>query len=99
MYEELHLRSSINFAFHKFKPSTLTVGTVKSNFKGKIERFIADENTFTFMSSIKGTTTYWKELLHVILTMVKQLGTPRHFLTFSCAEQKREELPYILLTN
>ena len=39
VYEQYHLRSSINFAMHKTKPGTLAVGMVKNNLKGVIERF------------------------------------------------------------
>ena len=34
---------------HKIKPGTLTAGTVKSNFKGKIERFVERDNVFSLM--------------------------------------------------
>ena len=55
VYEQHHFRSSINFAMHKINPGTLTEGTVKSNFKGTIEKFVARDNAFSFMSSVKGT--------------------------------------------
>ena len=60
MYEQHHLCPSINFAMHKIKPGTLTAGIFKNNFKEKIERFVASHNVFSFMSSIKGTLSYWK---------------------------------------
>ena len=46
VYEQHLLRLSINFVMHKIKPGTLTAGTVKSNFKGTIERFVARDNAF-----------------------------------------------------
>ena len=61
VYEQHHLRSSINIAMYKLKPGTLTAGTVKSNFKGTIERFVARDNAFSFMSSVKGTLACWKQ--------------------------------------
>ena len=39
---------------HKIKPSTVTTGTVKSNLKGTVERFVSRDNAFSFMSSVKG---------------------------------------------
>ena len=90
------MRSSITFAMHKIKPVTLTAGTVKSNFKGTIERFLAGDNVFSFMSSVKGTPAYWKQFLFDVLAMVKQLGIPTYFLTLSCADLRWEELPYII---
>ena len=43
---------------HKIKPGTLIAVTVKSNFKVTIERFVAMDNAFSFMMSVKGTTAY-----------------------------------------
>ena len=86
MYEQYHLRSSINFAMYKVKPGKSTAGTIKGNFKGTIERLVANDNTFSSMSSVKGTTAYWKQLLYDVLAMVKQLGIPKYFLTLFCAD-------------
>ena len=48
---------------HKIKTGTLTAGTVKSNFKGTKERFVARDSAFSFMNSVKGTLAYWKQFL------------------------------------
>ena len=40
---------------YKINPGTLTAGTVKSNLKATVERFVARDNVFSFMSSVKGT--------------------------------------------
>ena len=45
-----------------------TAGTVKNNFKGTIEWFLATDNTFSFMSSAKGAPAYWKQFLYDVLT-------------------------------
>ena len=71
---------------HIIKSGVLAAGTVKSNFKGTIERFVARNNAFSFISSVKGTPAYWKQILHDVLAMVNQLGTPTCFLTLSCAD-------------
>ena len=52
---------------HKIKPGTLTAGTVKSNFKGTIKWFVARDNGFSLMSSVKGTPAYWKQFLYDVL--------------------------------
>ena len=71
---------------HKIKPGTITAGTVINNFKATIERFVANDNVFPFMSSVKGTPEYWKQFLYDVLAIVKQLGIPTYFLTLSCAD-------------
>ena len=60
VYVQYHLRSSINFAMHKnnIKPGIITAGTIKNNFKGTIERFVANDKGSSFMSSVKGTPAY-----------------------------------------
>ena len=72
---------------HKIKLGKLTAGMVKNNLKGTIERFVESDQTFSFMSSVKGTPPYWKQFLYDVLAIIKQLGT-RSAKNF-----------YILLTN
>ena len=96
LYEQYLLRSSINVAMHKIKPGQLTAGTIKQNYRGTIERFVASDNAFSFMSQVKGTPAYWKQFLLDVLAMVKQLGIPTYFLTLSCADLRWEELPHII---
>ena len=48
------------------------------------------------MSSVKGTPAYWKQFLHELIPMVKQLGIPTYFLTLSCADLRWDELPHII---
>ena len=81
---------------HKIKPGTLTAGKVKNNFKAAIERFVASDNAFSFMSSVKGTPAYWKQLLFDVLAMVKQLVIPTYFLTLPCADLGWKDFPYII---
>ena len=95
VYEKHHSRSSINFAIRKINPVTLTAGTNKSNFKETIERFVATNNAFSFMSSVKGTPAYWKIFFYDVLAMLKELGIPTYFVKLSCATLRWEELPYI----
>ena len=52
---------------HKIKPGTLAAGMVKNNLKGTIERFVASDNPFSFMSSAKKTPAYWKHFLYDVL--------------------------------
>ena len=81
---------------YKIKSGTLTAGAVKSNFKEAVERLVASDNSFSFMSSVKGTPAYWKQFLYDVLAMVKLLGIPTYFLTLSCTDLRWEELPYII---
>ena len=66
------------------------------NFNEKVNEFIANDQAFTFMNSIKGTPAYWKKFLFDVLTMVKQLGAPTFFMTLSSADLKWNELVSII---
>ena len=95
VYEQRYLRSSINFTMHKIKPGALTAGMVKNYFKATIEKFVASDNVFSFMSSVKGTPAYWKQFLYDVLAMFKKLDIPTYFLILSCVDLRWGELPYI----
>ena len=71
---------------HKIKPGALSARTVKNNFKGTTERFVASDNAPSFMSSVRGTPACWKQFLYYLLAMVKQLRRPTCFLTLPCAD-------------
>lgn len=58
MYEQQHLRKSINFAIHNTKLRTLTAETIKNDFKGTIERFVESGNAFPIISSVIGAPAY-----------------------------------------
>ena len=81
---------------HKIKPGALRSGTVKPSFKGTTERFVARENAFSFLSSVKETPTYWKQFLYDVIPMVKQLGIPTYILILSCVDPRWEELSFII---
>ena len=55
---------------HKIKP--YTAGTVKSNFKGTVEMFLARDNAFSFMSSVKEISAYWKQFYYLFSDIVMQ---------------------------
>ena len=66
----------------------MTAGMLNRNFNEKIKEFIASDQAFTFMNSIKGTPAYWKKFLFDVLAMVKQLSMPTFFMTLSSADLK-----------
>ena len=71
VYERHNLCSSKNFAIYKIKASALTSETVENNLKREMEVFVASDNAFSFISSMKRTSAHWKQFLHDVLAMVK----------------------------
>ena len=76
--------------------NNLTAGMPDKNFNQRVKELVAKNKAFRFMSSNKGTLAYWKNFLHQVLAMVKKLGTPKFFLTFSCANLRWNELISII---
>lgn len=94
--QHLNLNSRMNIAMQKIKADGLTAGMMSSNFKGRVKSFIASDDAFTFMNTLKVTPAYWKRLLFEVLAMVKQLGLPTFFMTLSCADLRWNELVEII---
>ena len=92
----MNLRSQINIAMKKVCGQSLTANMFQDNFKDTVKSFLADENAYSFMNTIKGSPAYWKNTLSDVLAMVKQLGIPSFFLTLSCAEIRWNEFPEII---
>ena len=83
--QRVELSSQINIALKKVLSYDVTSWILSTTFKQRVREFIAKGKSFSFIRSIKGTPEYWKKFLTQVLAMVKQLGTPTFFLTFSCA--------------
>ena len=95
--QKMQLSSQINIALKKVKGYNLTAGMFSGNFSEKVNAFIAMDEGYHFMNTIKGTPAYWKRFLLEILAMVKQLGLPTFFMTLSCADLRWNELIIIML--
>ena len=94
--QQTNLRNRINIAMKKMSGNNLTAGMFSQNFKETVKTFIANDEAFNFMSTMKGTPAYWKKFLLEVLAIVKQFGVPPFFFTLSSADLRWFELPYIL---
>ena len=75
----------------------LNAGSFKSaKFTEKVKYFLASDQAFSFMNTIKGTPAYWKIYKSEILAMMKQLGIPTFFLTLSCADLRWNKILAII---
>ena len=54
---------------------------LSGNFQETVKSFIARDEGYNFMNTIKGTAAYWKRFLFEVLGMVKQLGLPTFLMT------------------
>ena len=51
---------------------------MKNSFKETMEKFVAIDNAFLFMSSVENTTAYWKQFFYDVIAMSKQQGIPKY---------------------
>ena len=91
VYQQMNMTSRINIAMQKVMTNELTAGMLSQNFKDTVKSFVASDEAYSFMSTIKGTPAYWKKFLFEVLAMVKQLGLPTYFMTLSCADLRWNE--------
>ena len=96
VYQQLCMNSRINIAMRKVCSNRLTAGMLSQNFKERVKDFVANDEAYSFMKTIKGTPAYWKKFLLEVLAMVKQLGLPTFFMTLSCADLRWLDLPILI---
>ena len=94
--QHLKLNSSINIAMQKIKSNNLTACILSQNYTERIKLLIANDEAFNFMNTLKRTLAYWKRFQLEVLAMIKQLGLPTFFITFSCADLQWHELIEII---
>ena len=83
----MSLQQQINIAMRKVTTGVLNVGSFKSvKFRETVKDFLASDQAFSFMNTIKGTPAYSRRFKSEFLSMVKELGIPTFFLTLCCAD-------------
>ena len=60
--------------------------------KQEVEKLITNKDATRFMQPLRGTPAYWEKTLKDLNAMVRQLGKPTFFLTFSAAEMRWPEV-------
>ena len=68
-------------ALRKVVITNLTTGMLRKNSKETVQHFIASDEVFVFINSVKGTPGCLKKILQEVFAMVKQLCLPTFFLT------------------
>ena len=80
----------------KINSVSVAAGSIRTNYKETVKRFIAKNNAFSFTTRVKETPAHWKQFLYEVLAMAKQLGVPTFFLTLLCANLRCDELPHTI---
>ena len=61
-----------------------------------LRNLIFSDQAYIFMKNIKGSPAYWQRFMYNVLAMIKQLGPPSWWMTFSCADLRWNEIYKIL---
>ncbi|KAE8277087.1 hypothetical protein D5F01_LYC25124 [Larimichthys crocea] len=93
---ETHMATnSMSIQMRKGKPITRDGRKISSKMlqdKQEVEKLITNKDATRFMQPLRGTPAYWEKTLKDLNAMVRQLGKPTFFLTFSAAEMRWPEV-------
>ena len=79
--------SNISIALRKGKKQTkdgtkITAGTLSQ--RQGIDHVTGEDTGFRHFPTLKGSPDYWRRMQHDLFAMIRQLGIPTFFCTFSC---------------
>ncbi|RXN36816.1 replicase helicase endonuclease [Labeo rohita] len=89
---EMHMAtSSMSIQLRKAKPMTRDGRRINCSMlqdKQELEKLVINKEATRFMQPLRGTPAYWEKSLRDLFAMLRQLGTPTFFCTFSAAEMR-----------
>ncbi|XP_033103311.1 uncharacterized protein LOC117106082 [Anneissia japonica] len=77
--------------------SKITVSDLKN--VNKVEEILKSDKGYKFLKQIRGTPPYWQATQKDVVAMVRQIGMPTYFLSFSSADLRWEEIMKTLLSQ
>ncbi|CAM4732690.1 unnamed protein product [Leuciscus chuanchicus] len=83
--------SSMSIQLRKGKPMTRDGRRINCSMlqdKQELEKLVINKEATRFMQPLRGTPAYWEKSLRDLFAMLRQLGTPTFFCTFSAAEMR-----------
>ena len=92
--------SSVSIALRKGSGKTKDAGNVTAsmlNDKEKLKDILKSDSGYKFLKPIRGTPPYWQATQKNVLAMIRQLGIPTWFCSFSAADMRWPELINSLL--
>ena len=86
------IKDNVSLAVRKCKAGemTITVGDLLS--PGFVERLTMQNDGYRVLRTLRGSPPYWESAKRDVFAMIRQLGIPTWFCSFSAAETKWEPL-------
>ncbi|XP_052680033.1 uncharacterized protein LOC128160727 [Crassostrea angulata] len=83
--------SSVSIAMRKSVDlSHLTSSTFLDS--SKMKKMLKKDECYRFLQAVRGSPAYWEKTMRDLFAMLKQLGIPTFFITFSAAERRWTEI-------
>ncbi len=67
--------------------------------QNKIKELIKRDEGYRFLTQVRGTPAYWEKSKKNLFAMIRQLGIPTFFVTFSAADRRWIEIPNAILAH
>jgi DNA replication protein DnaC/predicted peroxiredoxin len=74
---------------HMFKKDGTKITAKMLTNKDEVHEFLKADDAFEHMTALRGSPEYWNKTLSDLFAMIRQLGIPTWFCTFSAAELSR----------
>ncbi|XP_064625952.1 uncharacterized protein LOC135486782 [Lineus longissimus] len=100
--ELTQILSNISIAMRKGSPHTRTGTKITAKMltnKDAVREILKSDKGFRFLQPVRGTPPYWERTLKDLFAMIKQIGIPTWFVTFSAADLRWPEVLHALLLN
>nr|XP_021330385.1 uncharacterized protein LOC101882679 [Danio rerio] len=92
-------RNSMSIQLRKGKPITRDGRRISNRMlqdSDEVERLVHNRDATRFMQPLRGSPAYWEKTLRDLQAMIRQLGTPTFFCTFSAAEMRWPEIVTVI---
>ena len=97
--EVQQVHSSVSIAMRKGESNLFDNKITKETFQSseKLREILKSDQGYKFLKPIRGTPAFWESTKKDIFAMIRQLGIPTWFLTFSAAESRWPEVVKIIM--
>ncbi|KAJ8019346.1 ATP-dependent DNA helicase PIF1 [Holothuria leucospilota] len=92
--------SSISIAMRKGSTCTADGKAITSSMLKdtlELKKMMQNDEGYRFLKKIRGTTPYWESTMSDVFAMVRQLGIPTWFCSFSTADRRWKEIDEAIL--
>ena len=69
---------------HRLNGQNITAGMLTDH--DQLQKLCKSNLAFTHMQTLRGSPEYWKNCMNDLFAMIRQIGIPTFFVTFSSAE-------------